>query len=189
MLLQYLESFCRVVDEGSFTKAAESLGFSQPTVTKQIAGVEEGDGSRPHPPGAAPATDACGRDRIQPRPPDPQHRPGVPIGHQGAGVAGPRRPPNRCGLYHRALYAASRLGKLSATTPSCHRERSHRDQSAILSLILHNEADVASPPSPSLTPRCRRYDCSTTGSCWWQAPRASGPRKKWSPPVSFLSCR
>jgi DNA-binding transcriptional LysR family regulator len=41
MLYQYLETFCRVVDEGSFTKAAESLGFSQPTVTKQIHALEE----------------------------------------------------------------------------------------------------------------------------------------------------
>lgn len=41
MLYQYLETFCRVVDEGSFTKAADSLGFSQPTVTKQVHALEE----------------------------------------------------------------------------------------------------------------------------------------------------
>lgn len=41
MLYQYLETFCRVVDDGSFTKAAESLGFSQPTVTKQVHALEE----------------------------------------------------------------------------------------------------------------------------------------------------
>ena len=41
MLYQYLETFCRVVDEGSFTKAGESLGFSQPTVTKQIHALEQ----------------------------------------------------------------------------------------------------------------------------------------------------
>src|SRR5690606_13584082 len=41
VLYQYLETFCRVVDEGSFTKAGESLGFSQPTVTKQIHALEQ----------------------------------------------------------------------------------------------------------------------------------------------------
>jgi len=41
VLYQYFETFCRVVDEGSFTKAAESLGFSQPTVTKQVRALEE----------------------------------------------------------------------------------------------------------------------------------------------------
>lgn len=45
MLFQYLESFCRVVDEGSFTKAAESLGFSQPTITKQIRALEDAMGA------------------------------------------------------------------------------------------------------------------------------------------------
>jgi len=41
MLLQYLKTFCRVVDEGSFTRAAESLNLSQPTVTKQVKRLEE----------------------------------------------------------------------------------------------------------------------------------------------------
>lgn len=45
MLLQQLETFCRVVDEQSFTKAAEGLGFSQPTVTKQVQNLEEELGS------------------------------------------------------------------------------------------------------------------------------------------------
>lgn len=40
MLLDLLTTFCRVVDEGSFTKAAESLSLSQPTVTKQIQRLE-----------------------------------------------------------------------------------------------------------------------------------------------------
>lgn len=40
MLLDLLTTFCRVIDEGSFTKAAESLNLSQPTVTKQIQRLE-----------------------------------------------------------------------------------------------------------------------------------------------------
>jgi DNA-binding transcriptional LysR family regulator len=35
-----LTTFCRVADEGSFTRAAESLNLSQPTVTKQIQRLE-----------------------------------------------------------------------------------------------------------------------------------------------------
>lgn len=46
MVLQHLETFCRVVEEGSFTKAADGLGFSQPTVTKQIKSLEEDLGAR-----------------------------------------------------------------------------------------------------------------------------------------------
>lgn len=41
VVLQHLETFCRVVEEESFTRAAEGLGFSQPTVTKQVRGLEE----------------------------------------------------------------------------------------------------------------------------------------------------
>lgn len=40
MLLQYLTTFCRVINEGSFTRAAESLNLSQPTATKQIQRLE-----------------------------------------------------------------------------------------------------------------------------------------------------
>lgn len=40
MLLQFLITFCRVVDEGSFTRAAESLSLSQPTATKQVQRLE-----------------------------------------------------------------------------------------------------------------------------------------------------
>lgn len=39
-LLDLLTTFCRVIDEGSFTRAAESLNLSQPTVTKQIQRLE-----------------------------------------------------------------------------------------------------------------------------------------------------
>ncbi|MBO2520762.1 MAG: hypothetical protein CW345_02985 [Firmicutes bacterium] len=41
VLYQYFETFCRVVDEGSFTSAAESLGLSQPTVTKHVHALEK----------------------------------------------------------------------------------------------------------------------------------------------------
>ena len=74
MLYQYLETFCRVVDEGSFTKAAESLGFSQPTVTKQIHALEEEMGAVLIRTGSSPAAHARGRDRLQSRPAHPQHR-------------------------------------------------------------------------------------------------------------------
>lgn len=45
MLLELLTTFCRVVDEGSFTKAAESLNLSQPTVTKQVQRLETAFGT------------------------------------------------------------------------------------------------------------------------------------------------
>ena len=41
MLLQYLGTFEHVVIEHSFTRAARSLHLSQPTVTKQVAALEE----------------------------------------------------------------------------------------------------------------------------------------------------
>ena len=41
MLLQQLNTFCRVVEEGSFTRAAAQLNLSQPAVTKQVAALEE----------------------------------------------------------------------------------------------------------------------------------------------------
>lgn len=40
MLLQHLETFVRVVEEGSFTRAGELLNVSQPAVTRQIAALE-----------------------------------------------------------------------------------------------------------------------------------------------------
>lgn len=40
MLLQQLETFSRVIDEGSFTRAAELLSLSQPAVTRQVAALE-----------------------------------------------------------------------------------------------------------------------------------------------------
>ncbi len=39
MLLQHLETFVRVVEEGSFTRAGELLNLSQPAVTRQIAAL------------------------------------------------------------------------------------------------------------------------------------------------------
>lgn len=41
MLLQQLLTFCRVVEEGSFTRAAAQLNLSQPGVTKQVAALED----------------------------------------------------------------------------------------------------------------------------------------------------
>jgi len=41
MLLQHLMTFCRVVEEGSFTKAAHSLNLTQPSVTKQVGALED----------------------------------------------------------------------------------------------------------------------------------------------------
>lgn len=41
MLLQYLVTFCRVVETRSFTAAAQSLNLTQPTVTKQVKGLEK----------------------------------------------------------------------------------------------------------------------------------------------------
>ncbi len=40
MLLQHLETFVRVVEEGNFTRAGEILRLSQPAVTRQIAALE-----------------------------------------------------------------------------------------------------------------------------------------------------
>lgn len=39
--LQAMEMFVRVVETGSFSKAAREFGTTQPTVTKQVAGIEE----------------------------------------------------------------------------------------------------------------------------------------------------
>ena len=41
-----LQSFVRVVEAGSFSKAAQDLGCSQPTITKQIAMIEQRLGTR-----------------------------------------------------------------------------------------------------------------------------------------------
>jgi DNA-binding transcriptional LysR family regulator len=41
MLLQHLITFSRVVEEGSFTRAAQLLNLTQPSVTKQIAALED----------------------------------------------------------------------------------------------------------------------------------------------------
>ncbi|MFS8629423.1 MAG: LysR family transcriptional regulator [Limnochordales bacterium] len=41
MLLQQLITFCTVVDEGGFTRAAELLDMSQPAVSKQVKTLEE----------------------------------------------------------------------------------------------------------------------------------------------------
>lgn len=46
MLLQHLLTFCRVVEEGGITRAAEQLSLSQPTVTKQVAALEAEIGTR-----------------------------------------------------------------------------------------------------------------------------------------------
>jgi len=40
MLLQQLITFSRVVEEGSFTRAADLLSLSQPAVTRQVATLE-----------------------------------------------------------------------------------------------------------------------------------------------------
>src|SRR6476661_818652 len=40
MLLEQLVTFARVVDVGSFTRAAELLNLSQPSVTRQVALLE-----------------------------------------------------------------------------------------------------------------------------------------------------
>src|SRR6266851_7118316 len=40
MLLQHLETFVRVVEEGNFTRAGELLNLSQPAVTRQVAALE-----------------------------------------------------------------------------------------------------------------------------------------------------
>jgi len=41
LLLQQLTTFCRVVEEGSFTKAAHAQNMTQPSVTKQIGALED----------------------------------------------------------------------------------------------------------------------------------------------------
>jgi DNA-binding transcriptional LysR family regulator len=41
MLLQHLITFCRVVEEGSFTRAAQVQNLTQPSVTKQIGALED----------------------------------------------------------------------------------------------------------------------------------------------------
>lgn len=41
MLLQHLITFCRVVEEGSFTRAAQTLNLTQPSVTKQVSALED----------------------------------------------------------------------------------------------------------------------------------------------------
>jgi DNA-binding transcriptional LysR family regulator len=41
MLLQHLITFCKVVEEGSFTRAAQALNMTQPSVTKQIGALED----------------------------------------------------------------------------------------------------------------------------------------------------
>lgn len=56
MLLQHLITFCKVVETGSFTRAAEALNLSQPSVTKHISSLEghlgvillDRDGKRVH---------------------------------------------------------------------------------------------------------------------------------------------
>lgn len=40
MELTYLRTFCAVVDKGSYTRAADMLGYAQPSVTAQIAKLE-----------------------------------------------------------------------------------------------------------------------------------------------------
>ena len=44
--LQALRLFVRVVDLGSFSKAAADLGIGQPTATKQVAQLEQQLGAR-----------------------------------------------------------------------------------------------------------------------------------------------
>lgn len=41
MLLQHLYTFCKVVEAGSFTRAAQALNLTQPSVTKQIGALED----------------------------------------------------------------------------------------------------------------------------------------------------
>jgi DNA-binding transcriptional LysR family regulator len=41
VLLQHLVTFCRVVEEGSFTKAAQAQNMTQPSVTKQVGALED----------------------------------------------------------------------------------------------------------------------------------------------------
>lgn len=40
MLLQHLLTFCKVVETGSFTRAAQALNLSQPSVTKHVGSLE-----------------------------------------------------------------------------------------------------------------------------------------------------
>src|SRR5690606_3854906 len=46
VLLQQLITFCTVVDEGGFTRAAEVLKLSQPAVTKQVKSLEREMGAQ-----------------------------------------------------------------------------------------------------------------------------------------------
>ncbi|HYF92222.1 MAG TPA: LysR family transcriptional regulator [Symbiobacteriaceae bacterium] len=39
--MQHLITFCKVVEEGSFTRAAQALNLTQPSVTKQIGALED----------------------------------------------------------------------------------------------------------------------------------------------------
>ncbi|MFZ5827463.1 MAG: LysR family transcriptional regulator [Bacillota bacterium] len=41
MLLQHLITFCRVVEEGSFTRAAQVQNLTQPSITKQVGALED----------------------------------------------------------------------------------------------------------------------------------------------------
>lgn len=41
MLLQHLITFCKVVEAGSFTRAARALNLSQPSVTKHVGSLED----------------------------------------------------------------------------------------------------------------------------------------------------
>lgn len=46
MDIKQLKSFCMVVDKRSFSQAAARLGLSQPTVSFQIAAIEEAVGAK-----------------------------------------------------------------------------------------------------------------------------------------------
>ena len=46
MELRSLNTFIQVAESGSFSRAAEKLGYSQPTVSMQIKGLEEELGFR-----------------------------------------------------------------------------------------------------------------------------------------------
>ena len=42
MNFQHVKSFCYIVSEGSFSRAAERLGLTQPTISAQIQSLEKG---------------------------------------------------------------------------------------------------------------------------------------------------